>query len=149
LSSDVNIRELELEDYDEVEKIWKLTDLFNSRDNKGRYEKILKQNKDLFLIAEKEDQIIGTVYGVFPYMWFSLPTFGIGYVGHLAVHPDAQGFGVGSKLLVEICNRLKKRGKSRVFLFAHSSGGRNEDLYEFYREKHGFSNISDLFFKRL
>jgi len=28
---DVNIRELEIEDYDEVEEIWRLTDLFNSR----------------------------------------------------------------------------------------------------------------------
>jgi len=55
---DVNIRELEIEDYDEVEEIWRLTDLFNSRDNKGRYEKILKQNKDLFFLGVVRDKIL-------------------------------------------------------------------------------------------
>jgi len=149
MSPDVQIREFELEDYEEVEEIWRITDVFNKRDNKGRYEKIWRKYNDLFLIAEKDERVIGSVYGVFPYMWFSLPSFGIGYVGHLAIHPDAQGMGVGSILLDEICERLRNRGKTRVFLFASPSEGRRDDLYRFYRDRHGFKNISDLFFKRL
>ena len=149
MSSGVKIREFELEDYEEVEEIWRITDLYNTRDNKSRYEKIWRKYKDLFLIAEKDERIIGSVYGVFPYMWFNLPSFSIGYIGHLAIHPDAQGLGVGSKLLDEICERLRNRGKTSVFLFASPTEGRRDDLYRFYRERHGFKNISDLFFKRL
>ena len=53
---------------------------------------------------------MGSVYGFNPFLPFTLSSLGVGYVGHLAVHPSQQGKGLGSMLLEEICERLAVHG---------------------------------------
>ncbi|RJS88501.1 N-acetyltransferase [Candidatus Bathyarchaeota archaeon] len=50
-----------------------------------------------FLVAESQGETVGTVIGFIPYLPPSLLLeTRIGYIGHLALHPDLQGRGIGS-----------------------------------------------------
>ncbi len=77
----------------------------------------------LFLVAESEGQIVGTVMS--------------GYDGHrgwlyyLAAHPDAQGKGIGTALVAEAEDRLRALGCTKVQLMVRTG---NDQVLEFYRK---------------
>lgn len=144
------IREFKPTDYARIEEIWKETGLHNFVDSEQLYTMGAKKNPDLFLVMEKNGYIISTICGFFPYFpLFLLPESRIGYIGHLAVDPGEQGQGVGSRLLKEICSRLKAKGKTMAILFVYPSGSRVRELTNYYRKRHGFKNLSSLFYKKL
>ncbi|RLI31266.1 hypothetical protein DRO56_05345 [Candidatus Bathyarchaeota archaeon] len=150
MASGVKIREFRPEDYREVEEIWKETELYLPIDRRGLYLKLIRRSPHLFLVAEREGRVIGTVIGFFPYLPPSLLLeVGIGYIGHLAVRPEVQGRGIGSRLLKEICARLRSQGKSMALLGVKPWERRYKDLKRFYRERHGFKNLGMIYIKKL
>jgi len=145
----IRIRGYRSEDYDEVKALWRQVNLWNFLDVRWSYDRKARENPDLFIVVEYMGKIIGTVYGFSPYLPFSFHQDKLGYIGHLAVHPNWQGKGLGSYLLEEICLRLSRRGKRYVMLFVNFMGKRAGDLYKFYEEKHGFKHIFFIFYKKL
>ena len=96
-------------------------------------QKKLARDPDLFLVAEEDDQIIGTVIG--------------GYDGrrgllyHLAVSASFRRRGIGSCLMDEIETRLRAKGCVRCYLMVLAD---NEDAIRYY-EKHGWENMEHVF----
>lgn len=149
MNGEIIFREFKPEDYTEIEELWKITELLSFHDSRKIYEKKTKKSSDQFIVAEINRQIVGTVYGFIPFFMGLLIPDTIGYIGHLAVHPDHQGKGLGSKLLNEICNRHKLNDKNRVFLFVDPTNKRKKDLEKFYCDKHGFKKTLYLYHKKI
>jgi len=92
-------------------------------------EKKLQRDPDLFLVAEADGQIIGSVLGGFDGRR--------GLVYHLAVAEYYRQQGLGDALMVELENRLKAKGCLRCYLLVTIE---NETAIGFY-EKRGWSSM--------
>ena len=149
MNGEIIFRGFKPEDYTEIEELWKATELLSFHDSRKIYKKNAEKYPNQFIIAEINSQIVGTVYGFIPFFMGLLIPDTIGYIGHLAVHPDHQGKGIGSLLLKEIYNRHKINNKKRVFLFVDPTNKRKKDLEKFYCDKHGFKKILYLYHKKI
>lgn len=90
-------------------------------DTPEEIQKKLQRDPDLFLVAEAEGVIIGTVIGGFDGRR--------GMVYHLAVDKRQRGRGIGRALMVELENRLKAKGCIRAYLMVVKE---NVDAARFY-----------------
>jgi ribosomal protein S18 acetylase RimI-like enzyme len=126
----IRIREFRFpDDYSPVIRFWEKIEKgihVGRSDALVEIEKKLKRDPDLFLIAEGDGKFIGTVIGGFDGRR--------GFVYHLAVADPYRGQGIGSRLLKEVEDRLRKKGCLRCFLFVTSD---NEEARRFY-ENHGW-----------
>jgi ribosomal protein S18 acetylase RimI-like enzyme len=93
-------------------------------DSLGEISRKLQRDPDLFLVAEDQDQIVGTVLGGFDGRR--------GLVYHLAVTQGWRGRGVGSALMDELETRLKARGCRKAYLMVASE---NPEVREFYQRR--------------
>jgi ribosomal protein S18 acetylase RimI-like enzyme len=82
----------------------------------------LERDPDLFLVAEEDSRLIGTVLGGYDGRR--------GMVYHLAVFPDCRGQGIGTALMEALEARLKARGCYKVLLLVRPD---NLDVIDFYR----------------
>jgi ribosomal protein S18 acetylase RimI-like enzyme len=90
-------------------------------------DEIAKKNQrdpDLFLLAEQDGHIIGSVLGGFDGRR--------GMIYHLAVAPSYRRQGVGAILMAEVENRLRARGCIRCYLLVTKD---NHDAIRFYEER--------------
>jgi len=93
-------------------------------DEPDEIQKKLQRDPDLFLVAEGNGQIIGTVIG--------------GYDGrrgmmyHLAVDPNQLKSGVGSALMQELEGRLRAKGCIRYYLLVTYD---NISAIQFYEQR--------------
>jgi ribosomal protein S18 acetylase RimI-like enzyme len=92
-------------------------------------EKKLQRDPDLFLVAELDGRLVGTVIGGFDGRR--------GLVYHLAVEPAQRGQGIGSQLMNELEQRLRQKGCIRCYLLVTLD---NPDAMEFY-EARGWSRM--------
>lgn len=98
-------------------------------DTPEEIKKKLDRDPDLFLVAEEDGQIVGTVIG--------------GYDGrrgllyHLAVAASFRGQGIGSRLMEEIESRLRAKGCLRCYLMVLAD---NDEALRYY-ENHGWENM--------
>jgi ribosomal protein S18 acetylase RimI-like enzyme len=92
-------------------------------------EKKLQRDPDLFLVAELDGRLVGTVIGGFDGRR--------GLVYHLAVEPSLRGRGIGSQLMTELERRLKEKGCIRCYLLVTLD---NTGTMEFY-ETRGWSRM--------
>jgi ribosomal protein S18 acetylase RimI-like enzyme len=126
----IRIREFRFpDDYSPVIRFWEKIEKgihVGRSDALVEIEKKLQRDPDLFLIAEGDGKFIGTVIGGFDGRR--------GFVYHLAVADPYRGQGIGSRLLKEVEDRLRKKGCLRCFLFVTSD---NEEARRFY-ENHGW-----------
>jgi len=82
-------------------------------------------------VAERDGQVVGTV---------SLTTEPEGmYIRSMAVHPDAQGLGVGHELLDAVDEYFQSGVRDRIFLYTTYFATGAKELYE----KHGFKWVRD------
>ena len=130
---DIIIREFKPEDYPEVLKLWKVTKQV-ALDRKWVYELKARRQPDLFLIAEVDGKIVGTAVSTHDVQFSQ--------IHHLAVHPDYQGRGIGSKLLSEMERRLKARGCLGILITVSKKNPRYYEVLKFYR-KRGFRVVGD------
>jgi len=129
----VKIREFRFpEDYPLVENLWvsieKGVSLSRS-DTPDEIQKKLTRDPDLFLVAEENGQIVGTVIGGFDGRR--------GLIYHLAVIASFRGQGIGSRLMDELESRLRAKGCLRCYLLVTTD---NPEGMQYY-DKHGWERM--------
>jgi len=102
------------------------------------YKRFLENKEVIFLIALKNDKIIGLASG-------RVREDGVGTLGFLGVRPKHRTRGVGSNLLQQFLKEAKKRNAHKVWLFTAPSLYSSIKLYvktgfvpEGYMRRHSF-----------
>lgn len=119
-----SIRGFTLADYEAVHALWRGAGdaiVLGRSDTREEVAKKLRRDPDLFLVAEAEDRIVGTVIGGFD------GRRGILY--HLAVAMSHRRRGIARKLMAEVERRLRAKGCVRCYLLVKEG---DADLLEFY-----------------
>ena len=126
MNQNIRIREFHYpHDYQAVYQLWATAgDGIHLRrsDELGEIEKKIGRDPDLFLIAESEEEIIGTVMGGFDGRW--------GLVYHLAVAEAYRKQGIGNMLMSELEQRLRAKGCLRCYLLVTRDNERTIQFYE-------------------
>lgn len=119
----MKIREMTIEDYQQVYALWASTGMIQLKksDERSEIARMIQQNPTTCLVGEKDDQIIAAVMGGFDGRR--------GMIHHLAVHPSAQGRGYGNQILAELEKRFIDLGVMKVNLFVLDS---NKKVVQFY-----------------
>jgi ribosomal protein S18 acetylase RimI-like enzyme len=113
------------DDFPQVEYLWASIEKgvhLGRSDTPDEIQKKLARDPDLFLVAEDDGKIIGTVVG--------------GYDGrrgllyHLAVAASFRGRGTGSRLMEEIEARLRAKGCIRCYLLVTTDNPEGMSYYE-------------------
>jgi ribosomal protein S18 acetylase RimI-like enzyme len=129
----VQIREFRfLEDFPQVENLWASMERgvsLGRSDTPEEIQKKLTHDPDLFLVAEDDGQIIGTVIGGYDGRR--------GLIYHLAVAASYRGRGIGSRLMDEVESRLRAKGCLRCYLLVTTN---NPEGMQYY-EKHGWERM--------
>ena len=105
MNKEIQIRRFRIADYEAVMKLWetcKLPYKPHGRERHDKIEKEIRENTALFLVAELNGQVIGTVLGTHDGRK--------GWVNRLAVAPEHQHRGIAQRLLKEAEDALYKRG---------------------------------------
>ncbi|MFH1523686.1 MAG: GNAT family N-acetyltransferase [Chloroflexota bacterium] len=134
---DIQLREFIFpEDYPSARSLWENAGSgihIRRSDEPEEIQKKLQRDPDLFLVAEAEGKMIGTVIGGFDGRR--------GIVYHLAVDPDFRQHGVGSLLMDEVERRLKAKGCIKCYLMVTAE---NETAMRFY-EKRGWAPMEAIY----
>jgi len=124
----VNIREFCFpDDYDGALKLWGSMEVgvqVGRSDTPEELQRKLQRDPDLFLIAEANNVIIGTIIGGFDGRR--------GMIYHLAVQSNFREQGIGSLLLAEVEKRLKAKGCRKCYLLVTAD---NIDAAQFYEQR--------------
>ena len=128
------IRTFKEKDRKKVTQLWDICGLIRSWNDPNKdLDRKQRLGKDLFLILELENDIIGTAMG--------------GYDGHrgvmnyLAIHPGFRGNGFGKLLVKEVEKRLVEQGCPKVNLLVRSD---NVEVGSFY-ESINYEKQEDVF----
>ena len=126
----VQIREFKFPvDYDQVYQLWESIEKgvrVGRSDTPREIEKKLSRDPDLFLVAESDNRIIGSVIGGFDGRR--------GLVYHLAVASEFRGKGIGSQLMDELEVRMRAKGCLKSYLLVTVD---NTEAEEYYK-RHGW-----------
>jgi N-acetylglutamate synthase len=132
----VNIREFRFpNDYAHTLELWESIDVgvhVGRSDALEEIQKKLNRDPDLFLVAEMNDEIVGTVIGGYDGRR--------GMIYHLAVHEAVREQGVGAMLLNEAEKRLQARGCIKCYLLVLAD---NERAIQFY-ENRGWGEMKEV-----
>jgi GNAT superfamily N-acetyltransferase len=134
---DLKIRKFKLDDYDSLIQLWQSANLPykpEGRDRKDRLEVELERGCAIFLVAELEGKIIGSIFGTHDGRK--------GWINRLAVTPEMQGFGVGKRLLKEVEQRLDELGIDIISCLVEDW---NSDSLVFF-EKTGYTKHDDIYY---
>ena len=121
------------EDYPQVENLWASMEKgvkLGRSDTLEEIQKKIAHSPDLFIVAEENGQIIGTVIGGFDGRR--------GLIYHLAVNVSFRGHGIGSRLMDAIESRLRAKGCLRCYLLVTSD---NSEAMRYY-EKRGWEHMT-------
>lgn len=119
-------------DYAQVRTLWESMDKgvrLGRSDTQEEIQKKVDRDPDLFLVAEEDGTIIGTVIGGFDGRR--------GLLYHLAVAASFRGRGIGSRLIDEVESRLQAKGCIRCYLMVLAD---NTEAMRYY-ENHGWENM--------
>lgn len=112
MTARVLVREVRFpEDYPAVVELWGALEIgvqVGRSDTLEEIQKKLQRDPDLFLVAEVDENIVGTIIGGFDGRR--------GMIYHLAVQADAREHGIGRMLLQEVENRLQAKGCKKCYL---------------------------------
>lgn len=122
----MKIREFQFpEDYSQVENLWDSIEKgvsLSRSDTPDEIQKKLAHDPDLFLVAEEDGRIIGTVIGGFDGRR--------GLIYHLVVAASSRGRGSGSRLMDELESRLRAKGCIRCYLMVTTDNPEGMQYYE-------------------
>ncbi len=118
----MEIRQFVLADYDAVVDLWQKVGIpLSSSDTFAAIMHKLERDPELFLVAEEGGRIVGAAMGSFDGVY--------GWLQHVAVHPDFQRRGLGTRMVVELEKRFKELGCRRINVLVQAN---NIELQEFY-----------------
>ena len=129
------IREMKLEDYDNVFALWKTIKGFGIRsvdDSKEGIERFLKWNPGLSVVAEEEGTIIGAI------LCGSDGRRGCLY--HVCVHKDYRRQGIGKSMVIWCMEKLKELQINKVSLIAFTQN----DIGNAFWKEIGWTKREDL-----
>ncbi len=134
----MNIRKMLIDDYDEVYELWLSCagmGLNNLDDSKDGIDIFLRRNPDTCFVAECENKVIGVIM---------VGNDGRrGYIYHTSVNPEYRNQGIGSKLVDNAINALKKQGINKIALVVFT---KNKSGNAFW-ENQGFTVREDLTYR--
>ncbi len=136
----MEIRQMTIEDYDKVYKLWTSTagmGMRNLDDSFQGIKKFLKRNPTTNYIAQVDDKIIGVI--------LCGHDGRRGYIYHSAVDSDYRENGVGKALVNAALHALKKEEINKVALVAFGSN----DLGNKFWQSLGFDKRDDLIYRNL
>ena len=132
----VKIREFHFpNDYSPTVNLWESIEAgvhVGRSDTLEEIQKKLQRDPDLFLVAELNGEIIGTVIGGYDGRR--------GMIYHLAVHQTLRKQGLGTQLLNEIEKRLQSKGCVKSYLLVLAD---NENAVQFY-ENHDWHEMKEI-----
>lgn len=147
----MNIRKVKIDDYEQVidlyQQLYDAEKFFDSNlkntykmleSNKQikKIKKRIKSRNTIFLVAEKDDRVIGLIDG---YLVDSdCYRENVGYLDHLCVDKKYRGQGVATMLIEKFKEKMKKRNVSYIKLNAFSTNFSATNLYK----KLGFEEYS-------
>lgn len=111
-------------DYEAAFQLWKMEKGIGigRSDTLEEIEKKLARDPDLFLVAEADGCIVGTVIGGFDGRR--------GLIYHLAVEASYRGQGIGSRLMEEVESRLRAKGCLKCYLLVKADNPEAEVYYQ-------------------
>ena len=113
-------------DYQQVYDLWSSIEKgvhVGRSDSPSEIEKKISRDPDLFLVAEAENRIIGSVIGGYDGRR--------GLIYHLAVSPSCRTQGIGSRLMNEVEARLRAKGCLKCYLLVTTD---NTEVESYYRQ---------------
>ena len=113
------------QDYPAAAEIWKTAKggvRFSPSDTEAETCKKLERDPDLFLVAEMDGAIIGTVIGGFDGRR--------AMIYHLAVRQEYRRQGIAAALMAEVEKRIWAKGALKIYLMMNSE---HPDLVDYYR----------------
>ena len=113
------------QDYEQAARLWQNMDQgvrFSRSDVPAEIEKKLTRDPDLFLVAELDGELVGTIIGGFDGRR--------GMIYHLAVTATHRRHGIAKTLMGEIEKRLIAKGCIRSYLLVHANNEPARALYE-------------------
>jgi ribosomal protein S18 acetylase RimI-like enzyme len=126
ISPSIQIREFRFpSDYESVYQLWKSMEKgvhVGRSDTAAEIEKKLARDPDLFLVAESEGAIMGSVIGGYDGRR--------GLIYHLAVATAFRGRGIGSCLMDEVEARLRAKGCLKCYLLVVEGNTEAEQYYQ-------------------
>lgn len=123
LVNTMEIRVFRHSDFEEVITLWERCDLLRPwNDPEMDIERKLNHDVSLFLVAEVNGEVVGTVMG--------------GYDGHrgaayyLGVHPEYRGRGIANALLSRLEKKLIARGCPKIQIMVREDNDMVQGMYE-------------------
>ena len=136
MTAPFQIREFHFpEDYTSVLQLWKGIEKgvhVGRSDTLVEIEKKIPHDPDLFLVAELDGDIIGSVIGGFDGRR--------GLIYHLAVAAANRGTGIGSRLMAEVESRLRAKGCLKCYLLVTLDNSEVEHYYQ----RRGWQHMHDI-----
>ena len=129
------IREMKIEDYDNVFALWKTIKGFGIRsvdDSKEGIERFLKWNPGLSVVVEKDGKIVGAI------LCGSDGRRGCLY--HVCVHKDYRRQGIGKTMVIWCMEKLKELQINKVSLIAFTQN----DIGNAFWKEIGWTKREDL-----
>jgi len=107
-SRTMKIRGAKSRDISQIVSLWKETGVyFEPFDKEGRLEKKIGRGAEIFLVAEDNKKIVGTVMGSYGYN---------ASIYRLVVQTEYRGQGLTEELFKEIKNKLRKKGTTAAII---------------------------------
>ena len=131
----MTIREMKIEDYDNVFALWKTIKGFGIRsvdDSKEGIERFLKWNPGLSVVVEKDGKIVGAI------LCGSDGRRGCLY--HVCVHKDYRRQGIGKTMVIWCMEKLKELQINKVSLIAFTKN----DIGNAFWKEIGWTKREDL-----
>jgi ribosomal protein S18 acetylase RimI-like enzyme len=126
ISATIKIREFSFPaDYESVYRLWGSIEKgvhIGRSDTLAEIEKKIARDPDLFIVAESEGVIIGSVIGGFDGRR--------GLIYHLAVAAPFRGAGIGSRLMDEVEARLRAKGCLKCYLLVTNDNPEADTYYQ-------------------
>jgi len=129
------IREFSIKDYDSLITLWnnaKIPFKPKGRDRRDKIEYELKQGRDIFLVAEINGKLVGSVFGTHDGRK--------GWINRLAVSPEFQRQNIAKKLIAEVEYRFSEIGIDIIACLVEDWNIKSLKVFE----KLGYKNHLDI-----